>query len=648
MTAETNLPPPIHIRLLQTIIQAPRYYKRAILVTADAIALVIALWLALYLRHAAFYVPATFSELLLLLAGPVLAISTFGWFGIYRIVTRYFSSSSVTALITYFWLSVLIWTVLIFMSGQHGVPRTAIIGFGLLGTLAIVSVRQAAALMLNVSDARMPAHAAGRHRKPVLIYGAGQLGVRLLNALRNSGDFEPVGFVDNSASLNGQYVGGLKVFHPDDLGRVTERLGVKVVLIAIPEALRNERRLVVEQLKRHPVNVQILPLIEDIAAGRVSVTNVRPIEVDDLLGRDTVPPDTELLARSILDKAILVTGAGGSIGAEIVRQVSLHNPRSIVLLEAAEPALYAIDLELREQFAKTINGDAAPEIVSVLGSILDVGLLRETLQRHEVQTIYHAAAYKHVPLVEHNPIVALENNTFGTAAIAEAAKVERVVLVSTDKAVRPTNVMGVSKRLAEQLFQAHAATQTETIFTMVRFGNVLDSSGSVVRRFRNQISTGGPITVTHPEITRYFMSVREAAELVIQAGSMAKGGEVFVLDMGEPMKIVDLAMLMIKLAGLDVRNTKNSNGDIEIVYTGLRPGEKLYEELLIGTHTAGTEHPRIMLSQEPFLQLSDLMPKLDALKGAMEDRDLAAMQAAMLNLVEEYSPYPTTSSGIDR
>lgn len=646
LTVDVSKNSRILTRLVHVILQSPRYLKRTILVAADVAALTLALWLALYLRHAAFYVPATFLEFALLLAGPLLAAATFGWFGIYRIVTRFFHTSSVTSLIAYFWLSVLLWSVLVFMSGQQGVPRTAIIGFGFIGTFAIISLRQGASLILNLSDIHLPPQPSTSARKPVLIYGAGPFGVRICNALKNGSDFEPVGFVDSSASLRGQYISGLKVFHPDNIARVAERLAANTVLIAIPEAQRSERRIVVEQMKRYPIEVKTLPLIEDIAAGRVKVTNVHPIDVDELLGRDPVPPLPELMAHSIQHKSILVTGAGGSIGAEIVRQVYRHMPRRIVLLDAAEPALYAIDMEVRELLAMTRNSNIAPEITSVLGSTLDANLLRDVLQRHEIQTIYHAAAYKHVPIVESNPITALQNNTFGTTVVAEtarAAKVERVVLVSTDKAVRPTNVMGVSKRLSEQIFQAHAADQSETIFTMVRFGNVLDSSGSVVQRFRKQISSGGPVTVTHIDVTRYFMSVREAAELVIQAGSLAKGGEVFVLDMGDPIKIADLAALMIRLAGFQVRDLNNPSGDIEITYAGLRPGEKLYEELLIGAHPQRTAHARIMLAQEPFMQLSDLTRELGALSSAMADRDLLRLQDVMLRLVDGYAPQSTTS-----
>jgi FlaA1/EpsC-like NDP-sugar epimerase len=414
-------------------------------------------------------------------------------------------------------------------------------------------------------------------------------------------------------------------------------------LIALPEGRQRERRRILKELQTHPVEVKILPAVDDVTSGRIRVSDLRSLEVHDLLGREKVPPHADLLARKTRGKSILVTGAGGSVGSELVRQLLKESPRRLVLLDISEAALYEIEHEVLEILGSAHNAAPQPEIAAVLGSVLDEGLLRETFARHDIEVIYHAAAYKHVPIVEQNPICGLWNNTFGVGVLADCARaegVELVVLISTDKAVRPTNVMGASKRLAEMILQAAAAAGGPTIFTMVRFGNVLDSSGSVVRKFRRQIKAGGPVTVTHPEIIRYFMSIPEAAELVIQAGAMAKGGDVFVLDMGEPVRIDDLARLMIRLTGLDVKGPENPDGDIAITYTGLRPGEKLYEELLIGANTTVTEHPRILRSDEPFLPAEQLERELELLKAAMKMRDVDTLQAVLMRSVEGYQAKP--------
>ena len=418
---------------------------------------------------------------------------------------------------------------------------------------------------------------------------------------------------------------------------------MREVLIALPEGRQRERRRLLKELQTHPVEVKILPAVDDVTSGRIRVSDLRSLEVHDLLGREKVPPDVELIARKTHNKSILVTGAGGSVGSELVRQLLKEHPRRIVLFDLSEAALYEIEREVLEIVNAPDATVPQPEIVAVLGSVLDAVLLRETIARYGIEVIYHAAAYKHVPIVEQNPICGLWNNTFGVAVLADAAKaegVELVVLISTDKAVRPTNVMGASKRLAEMILQAAAAGGGATNFTMVRFGNVLDSSGSVVQKFRRQIKAGGPVTVTHPEIIRYFMSIPEAAELVIQAGAMAKGGDVFVLDMGEPVRIDDLARLMIRLTGLDVKGPENPDGDIAITYTGLRPGEKLYEELLIGANTTATEHPRIMRSDEPYLPAEQLERELELLKAAMTMRDVETLQAVLMRTVEGYQVGP--------
>ena len=481
----------------------------------------------------------------------------------------------------------------------------------------------------------------------MIIYGAGTLGIQLLRALNETGGYKMVAFIDPNPSLAGQLVHGVKVLRPEKIGKVIADENVKEVLLATPSALRGERRLALKVLEAFPVVVKTLPALEEIASGDVQVSDLRPIDVEDLLGRDPVTPNLELLAANVQGKVVMITGAGGSIGSELTRQLLKLGPKTLVLFDLSEVALYDISMELddlkRRLQMETEEVTAVPTgLVAVLGSVLDRKLVTRTIQERGVEVIYHAAAYKHVPIVEANPFAGLQNNTFGTLVVAEAAKecgVERFVLVSSDKAVRPTNIMGASKRLAEQILQALAQERgTATIFTMVRFGNVLDSSGSVVKLFRNQIKAGGPVTVTHPDVIRYFMSIPEAAQLVIQAGTMAAGGEVFVLEMGTPVKIDDLARTMIRLSGLDVRDDKHPDGDIAIEYVGLRPGEKLYEELLIGENTTGTSHPRIFKNSEPIVPYDDLIAVLERLEDAIQRLDEAEMQDLLRATVEGYVP----------
>lgn len=629
-------------RVRTWLLDLPRFQKRAVLAAIDFLILTAALWGSISFRYGYAWVPQTWEAAVLAIAAPVITVAIFANFGVYRLVTRYISYRGTSQIFLLVGLSVLVWSLVVFMSGQFGMPRTVVFSYAISAAILIALSRQIAGVVLKSAGIRIPVFRNEPSRRPVLIYGAGQMGVELLGALNRVRDLKPVGFVDPAPNMWGQKIGGIKVYRPDKLDRLIEREGVREVLMALPDSQRRERRQILQELERYSVEVKILPAFEDVAAGRVGITDLRPVEVSDLLGRDPVQPKVELLERSVRLKSILVTGAGGSIGSELVRQILKLGPRRLVLFDISEAALYEIEMEVRELTAAlTAAGKGKPDVKVVLGSVLDAALVTETIRTYGVETIYHAAAYKHVPIVEMNAIVGLNNNTFGAAVLAECASalgVERVVLISTDKAVRPTNVMGASKRLSELVLQAKAAEGSPTIFTMVRFGNVLDSSGSVVRLFRKQIKAGGPVTVTHADIERYFMSIPEAAELVIQAGSMATGGEVFVLHMGDAIKIDDLARLMIHLSGLEVRDKDNPEGDIEITYTGLRPGEKLYEELLIGARTTGTEHPRILRSDEPFLPASELKRELEVLKVAMEQRDTASVQAVLTRTVEGYQP----------
>lgn len=616
-----------------------RYQKRAILVGLDVVLVSLALWLSLAFRLGTSYVPDQSATVALLIAAPLIVGATLWWFGVYRLVTRYTGPRGLRQIWMSVGLATLIWSLVVFLSGQNAIPRTIIIPFGF-GAAALLSfARHAIKAALDVTEDRPLPMAPKVPPKPAVIYGASRMGIELLASVERAREHAVVGFIDNSPTLWRQYIHGVKVFAPTHLPRLVELDGICEVLVAIPNL--RERREVLRELERLPVAVKVLPGYEGIASAMFGAKDLRDVEVGDLLGRDPVAPNPLLMMRTTRGKSILVTGAGGSIGSELVRQVASLGPRRIVLFDVSEPALYKVELEVMEALANQPASSPRPRIVSVLGSVLDAKLVRDTIVENGIETIFHAAAYKHVPLVEHNPVVGLDNNVFGTRVVAECARdagVERFVLVSTDKAVRPTNTMGASKRVAELILQAMAAEQPQTVYTVVRFGNVLDSSGSVVPRFRQQIGAGGPVTVTHPDVTRYFMSIPEAASLVIQAGAMAKGGDVFVLQMGEPIRIDDLARLMIRLSNRDVRDETNPNGDIEIVYSGLRAGEKLNEELLIGAQTAPTEHARIFKSDEPFVPILTLEAELEALRATMALRDLAAMRAILMRMVEGYRP----------
>ncbi len=631
------------------LIERPRWFKRTLLILNDFAMLSIALWAAYTLRLSRIYVPETPEILLLMLAAPVVGVLVFYWRGLYKLVTRFIGPEGTTRIYTAVVIAALVWALVVLMSGIQGQPRSVVVIYALIAAGLIRLSRQwAGAILLKTAPQHTPL--SFDERKNVIIYGAGPIGIQLMRALNETSNYRPVAFIDSNPSLAGQVVHGVKVVRPEKIGKVISEENITEVLLATPSALRGERRLALKALEEFPVVVKTLPALEDIASGHVEVSDLRPIDVEDLLGRDPVTPDLELLAAQVRGKVVMITGAGGSIGSEMTRQLLQLKPKTLVLFDVSEAALYEISLEiekLQRQLRSEAEDDASEEtaVVQVLGTVLDRKLVTRTIEGCGVEVIYHAAAYKHVPIVEVNPFTGLQNNTFGTLIVAEAAKelgVERFVLVSSDKAVRPTNVMGASKRLAELVLQALAQESASTIFTMVRFGNVLDSSGSVVRLFRDQIKAGGPVTVTHPDVVRYFMSMPEAAQLVIQAGAMATGGEVFVLEMGTPVKIDDLARTMIRLSGRELNDDDNPDGDIAVEYVGLRQGEKLYEELLIGENTTGTNHPRIFKNSEPILSYEELIAALERLDDAIQNVDEAELQEMLHATVEGYKPTGAT------
>lgn len=603
----------------------PRSTKRVVMLLADVIALptcaVIATWLV---------APEGIVWPLWLFLVPLLTgVPALHSFGFYRSVVRFmgpelivaaFKTVSVTA------VSLLACTW--WLGGATPAVRAGAV-FWLLAIVYVAGSRFGVRLLLRTR------HTTG---DPVVIYGAGDAGAHLANAMAGRGEFTLIGFVDDNPALKGAVVHGLEVYSPSALKDLIAEFSVRRVLLALPSIPRRRRQQIINRLEQLPVHVQTMPDIHDLISGSARVDDIRDVDIEDLLGRDPVPPIQGLLDASIRDKSVMVTGAGGSIGAELCMQIARLGPKRLVLVEISEAALYMIDQRLRDT-ARRESLDV--QIVSLIGSVHHKARMVDVLAAYEVDTLYHAAAYKHVPLVEHNMIEGIHNNVFGTLHTAEAAMeagVESFVLISTDKAVKPTNVMGATKRLAELVLQGLEQRDSVTRFSMVRFGNVLESSGSVVPRFREQIRNGGPVTVTHPDIHRYFMTIPEAASLVLQAGSMARGGDVFVLDMGQPVRIKDLAEKMIHLMGLTVRDEDDPDGDIEIEFVGLRPAEKLFEELLIGGNALGTRHPRIMRAEEDCLTWEEVNALLDELWQACRELDCEKARGILLRCVTGYSP----------
>jgi FlaA1/EpsC-like NDP-sugar epimerase len=627
------------------ILDWPRSTKQLVVVTLDIFLSLLAMWMAFTLRLDSLHRPAGLQWVVYGLA-PILATPIFVKFGLYRAIFRYTGMAALTATAK----AVTTYAAVLFCTLQwlqwmrlETIPRS-------------IGILQPLIFLLLVGTSRAMARfwlaglgpAARRSDARLLIYGAGEAGVQTAAALASTRSYTLLGFVDDAPNKAGHTVNGVHVYRPDEITALVPRLGITDILLAVPSASRERRNQILQTLQALPVHIRTLPGLSDLASGRVTVQDIRELDIEDLLGREPIAPHPELLARNLTGKTVLVTGAGGSIGSELCRQIVAEHPRRLLLVDHNEFGLYTIHAELQ---TLCTTHSLAVELVPLLGSVCNYARMLGICTRYRPATVYHAAAYKHVPLVESNPAEGILNNVFGTLNMARAAittSVAHFVLVSTDKAVRPTNVMGATKRIAELILQALAASPVvqwdanscpnSTLFAMVRFGNVLGSSGSVVPLFRRQLAHGGPLTVTHTEVTRYFMTIPEAAQLVLQAGAMAHGGDVFVLEMGQPVKILDLAMRMITLSGLSVRNAEHPDGHIEIAVTGLRPGEKLYEELLIGNNAEPTEHPRILRAHEEYLAWTSLTTHLQELITAARLGESRRIARLLQQLVPGFQP----------
>ena len=634
----------IQTRLAHWFIGLQRRYKAFILISADVFFVEFAFWAAISLRWGILYIPKGI-EWYLFAAAPVIAVPIFIRLGLYRAIIRYIEIRALWTIIQATTLYALVFAFVVYESGIKFIPRTASPLNWLIVMLLVGGSRFFARWWLGETHFRLGGgrSASEIRKKNVVIYGAGSAGVQLASALAHGRDFRPVAFIDDDKLLQRRKANGLRIYPLSSLSYLIERHQVTDVLLAMPSAKRARISELIRLLEPYAVHVMSMPGLSDIAQGRVTVDALQEVDIADLLGRNPVAPDQSLLHATISGKVVMVTGAGGSIGSELCRQIIQLQPLSLILFELSEFALYAIENELNHLLTKG-KGSKHIEIITVLGSVTNAKRIEKVCKAFKVQTIYHAAAYKHVPMVEKNPGEAIWNNIFGTLHAAQAAinaEVELFVLISTDKAVRPTNTMGATKRFAELILQAlslDAGHKHQTRFTMVRFGNVLGSSGSVVPLFREQIARGGPVTVTDARIIRYFMTIPEASQLVIQAGALGQGGDVFVLDMGEPIRILDLAKRMIHLSGLEIKDEEHPSGEIEISFTGLRPGEKLYEELLIGDNVSETSHPRIMRAEEQIIPWFELENMLEALEKAAKDDDFERVRAVLKRAVSGFVP----------
>lgn len=662
-------------KLARIILALPRSIKRLLVLLVDAGLCVLSVWLALYLRLG-FVVSFSSQMIWVVTASVLLALPIFVASGLYRAIFRYNGLPAMVSVAQAMLLYGVVFSAIFTFWTLEGVPRTVGLIQPLLLLLLVGASRAVARLWLGgmyqqqLRKAFLP---------QALIYGAGDAGRQLASAMANSPEIRVVGFLDDDERLHGSFLNGLIIYNPANFAEVLSNVPVTDVLLALPSVSRKRRNEILNNLKPYKVAVRTLPSFSDLAIGKLSLSDVRDLDIDDLLGREPVKPNQLLLNQNIHRKTVLVTGAGGSIGSELCRQILKSKPKQLLLVEICEFALYQIHQELQASVmyndnkgGKHVGGvvgsgesflratelqHSVIVIIPLLASVCDSGRMNKIMETWRPDTVYHAAAYKHVPMVEHNPAEGVRNNIFGTWVCAEAAmrnSVRNFVLISTDKAVRPTNIMGATKRLAEMVLQALAGvapsvvgqsaedSSTGTTFSMVRFGNVLGSSGSVVPTFREQVKNGGPITLTHVDITRYFMTIPEAAQLVIQAGAMGQGGDVFVLDMGQPVKIIDLARRVVELSGLTIQDDMHPDGDIKITVTGLRPGEKLYEELLIGDNPEPTQHPCIMKAHEDHLAWSQLEKKLNVLSVAIDTNDVVAIRKILQETVNGYEP----SSGV--
>lgn len=615
--------------MLQKLLYLPRYQKRIVSILTDLICLPVALWLALSLRLDVIYVTQSPAVLAVGLVTVLSSVFVFARLGLYRAVIRYMSNHALVAITSGVSISALAFGALIF-AFQAPVPRSVPVIYWCLAMIFVGGSRMVMRSLVH--------RGVMKTKERVVIYGAGKSGLQLSSILFHGKQFQPIAFIDDDKSKHGSILNGIRVYSPQSLSAVTTKYGAKTVLLALGHAPRSQRGLVIRYLESFPVVVQTVPQINDVVSGKARIEEIHDVDIEDLLGRDEVAADRELLSDCIVKRSVMVTGAGGSIGSELCRQIIRLKPRKLILFELSEFALYQIEREVSHYIAKKgLN----IEVHAVMGSVQKEHRMEVIMKSFNVDTVYHAAAYKHVPLVEQNVIEGVRNNVFGTWYCAEAAikaKVDTFILISTDKAVRPTNIMGATKRLSELVLQGLAQRQSLTRFCMVRFGNVLGSSGSVVPLFRNQIKDGGPVTVTHPEIIRYFMTIPEAAQLVLQAGSLGESGDVFVLDMGDQVRIADLARKLIRLMGLEVKDDSNPEGDIEIQYTGLRPGEKLFEELLIGDNPKETSHSRIMKAREtsmPWDEVEILLNKIDKFSHLF---DCESVREALLKAPLGFSP----------